>query len=514
MTGTRDLAFWQAAARSSPDGLIIADHAGTIHFASDRIQSLLGWTPEELVGMPVEALIPEAKRDAYRARPSSRLTGIGRELFALTKDGKLHELEIALSPMPFPDGFFVLASLRAPSPQRRLEKAFQSIFKATASSFGADFISELVSALGATAGVDCALLAVPAPGADDRLMTLAFWQSGRLIEHVDYPIVNTPCERVFKGEEVIVLERAQELFPRDQDLVRIGVHAYIGVPLRASSGRVLGNLVLLHGSALPDGADLLPALKLFAMRAASELERLDMEARLARSMKVSFQSEKLAAVGQLAAGIAHEINNPLGVILGFAQALPKRIKEGDPLAPPLRSIEREALRCKGLVANLLAFSRRDPDRFRNFELNEVLESALLLVEAQARVCSVAIRREGDGSGRRIHGDFNQIQQVIITLCSNAIDAMSGGGTLTVGDGSPGDKPGFAEIRIADTGPGIPADIRSKIFEPFFTTKEVGKGTGLGLALVSEIASRHGGGVEYDTVLGKGTVFRVTLPLAS
>lgn len=521
MTGTQDIAFWKAAARSSPDGLIVVDKAGIMLFASDHVQDLLGWTPEDLVGKPVEILIPEAlraahpdQREAYHAAPSPRLMGAGRELSALAKNGRLVEIEIALSPMPLPGGVFVLAALRAPSPQRRLEKAFQSIFKATATSLGADFINVLVSSLGQMSGADSAFLSVRAPGSPDRMRSLAYWNRGNLKEPLDYPLANTPCERVLKGADLVILERVRDEYPANHDLVDLGAHAYIGVPLRAASGDILGTLVLLHGSALPDGAALLPTLKLFAMRAASELDRLQMEEKLAHSVKVSFQSEKMAAVGKLAAGVAHELNNPLGVILGFAQSLARRLKEDDPIASPIKSIERESLRCKALVSNLLSFSRSTAVTFRDFELAEAIEPALHLVEAQARIRSVAIRRDGVDAGLRVHGDSNQIQQVLINLCGNAIDAMPGGGLLTLSAGKSADKDGFAELRVADIGTGIPPDIRARIFEPFFTTKSAGKGAGLGLALVHEIAERHGGSVDFDTVPGKGTVFRVTLPLAS
>ena len=512
MTGTEDLAFWKAAARSSPDGLIIADHAGIIHFASDRVQGLLGWTPEELTGKPVEVLIPEAlrsghhgKRDAYRANPAPRMMGVGRELSALAKDGKLLEMEVALSPMPLPGGFFVLASIRALSHQRRLEKAFQSIFKATAASTGTDFISTLVSALGATTGVDCALLTVRMSGADDRLRTLAFWQKGRLIEPFDYPIADAPCELVIKGEDVIILERVQESFPSDHDLIRLGAQAYIGVPLLAASAEVLGNLVLLHESALPDGADLLPALKLFAMRAASSSSA----SRRGNSPTDEglLPVRETAAIGQLAAGWLRD--QQLWAILGFAQPSPSD-QEGDPSFCPAEHRARSPA-LQSPSHQPLAFPVRTAS-FQVFELGKPWGP--LLVEAQARIRSVILRREGDGAGLRVQGDLNQIQQVIINLCSNAIDAMPGGGTLSVGAAPSADKPGFAELRVADTGSGIPEDIRSKIFEPFFTTKEAGKGTGLGLALVAEIVARHNGTIACESELGKGTTFRVTLPPAS
>jgi len=223
-------------------------------------------------------------------------------------------------------------------------------------------------------------------------------------------------------------------------------------------------------------------------------------------------SEKMSAVGQLAAGVAHEINNPLGVILGFAQSLVKRVPEDDPISMPLKSIEREALRCKNLVQNLLTFSRQGPARDEAFELPEALSSSLVLIETQARIKSIQLIQDIQVDGSRLRGNRNQIEQVIINLCSNAIDAMPKGGTLTVSSSAIMEKgQPFVRLEVKDTGVGIPEAIQKRIFEPFFTTKEPGKGTGLGLALVHEIVERHQGRIECRSQEGGGTTFILLLP---
>lgn len=222
------------------------------------------------------------------------------------------------------------------------------------------------------------------------------------------------------------------------------------------------------------------------------------------------QSEKLSAVGQLAAGVAHEINNPLGIILGFAQSATKRLQASDVLALPIKSIEREALRCKTLVQNLLTFSRQNKAKMEEFDLNESVESTLGIVEAQARVRSVEVCREL-GSVKRMVGDKNQLQQVIINLCNNAIDAMPNGGKITVRTRDDTADERRVVLEVEDNGSGIPEEIGDKIFNPFFTTKEVGKGTGLGLSLVYEIIQRHQGAIKLKSKVGSGTTFTVFLP---
>ena len=225
------------------------------------------------------------------------------------------------------------------------------------------------------------------------------------------------------------------------------------------------------------------------------------------------QSQKMESVGQLAAGVAHEINNPMGVILGFAQGLVKRVQPGDVFEMPLKSIEREAIRCKQLVQNLLTFSRSGKAEETPIDLKATIEIALSLVSVQAKMKNVELVKEYDETLPEIVANQGRIEQVIINLCNNAIDAMEKGGRLTVRTKKINmDNKEWAQIEVRDTGPGIPEKIRSKIFEPFFTTKAPGKGTGLGLSLVYELVQKHGGKIDMESQMGQGTIFRVDLPI--
>lgn len=232
---------------------------------------------------------------------------------------------------------------------------------------------------------------------------------------------------------------------------------------------------------------------------------------LSRREEALRRTEKLSALGRLAAGIAHEINNPLGSILGFAQAAAARLSPSDALAPPLRAIEEEAVRCRNIVKNLLTFSRQDAGAVEVFDLSRAVEDTLSMIEAQARVQGVEMFRELE-PGLSAAGDRGQIQQVIMNLCSNAVDAMPEGGRVTIRSGAT--KGGGVYLEVKDEGAGVPSDIRPKIFDPFFTTKEVGKGTGLGLSLVHEIVLRHRGTVDAAFPSGGGSTFRVTFPRAA
>ncbi len=250
-------------------------------------------------------------------------------------------------------------------------------------------------------------------------------------------------------------------------------------------------------------------------RAAAALEKLEGQLR---------QSQKMEAIGQLAGGVAHDFNNLLGVIIGYSELLLRDLAAGSPAARRMTEIRNAADRAASLTTQLLAFSRRQVLQPRVLDLNSVVSEAR---EMLARVISenveiVTVLAPGLG---RVRADPGQIHQVILNFAVNARDAMPDGGTLTletrnvVLDGGaaerhPGLAPGrYVALLVSDTGPGMPPEVLEHMFEPFFTTKEQGQGTGLGLATVYGVVTQSGGHVEVESAVGRGTTFKVYLPLA-
>jgi two-component system NtrC family sensor kinase len=230
------------------------------------------------------------------------------------------------------------------------------------------------------------------------------------------------------------------------------------------------------------------------------------------------RAEKLAAVGRLAAGVVHEINNPLATIAACAESLEKRIKEGafgdSPDAEDLREylglIRDEAFRCKSITNGLLDFSRLRAGQRMPVDITEVIKGTARLVTHQQRGDNIQIVIEAAAGLPNVSGDVGQLQQAVVALATNAIDAMPEGGTLTL-------RAIRADARILvqviDTGIGIEPENMTKIFDPFFTTKDVGRGTGLGLAVCYGILSDHGGRLDVRSTVGAGTTFTITLPIA-
>ena len=231
------------------------------------------------------------------------------------------------------------------------------------------------------------------------------------------------------------------------------------------------------------------------------------------------RAEKLAAVGRLAAGVVHEINNPLATIAACAESLEKRIEEGafgdSPDAADLREylglIRDEAFRCKAITNGLLDFSRLRAGQRVPINVSDLIKATARLVTHQQRGDNIKIEIETADDLPAVLGDPGQLQQAVVALATNAIDAMPEGGTLTLRVVKSGSR---VLIEVRDSGIGIPPENMNKIFDPFFTTKDVGKGTGLGLAVCYGILSDHGGRLEVRSSIGVGTTFTITLPIAT
>ena len=222
-------------------------------------------------------------------------------------------------------------------------------------------------------------------------------------------------------------------------------------------------------------------------------------------------SEKMASIGLLAAGVAHEVNTPLTGISSFTQMLLQGAEPDDPRTKVLEKIERQTFRAAKIVNGLLNLARPTQTDSSAVDVNAVINDVLALLEHQLRTVRIQVRKELNAAPLLVQGIEYKLQQVFLNLFLNARDAMPRGGWLTIvtKDGDAG-----AAVEIADTGSGIPPDQLSRIYDPFFTTKAIGKGTGLGLSITYGIVQEHGGTISCDSSVGQGTRFSLTLPLAS
>ncbi len=245
--------------------------------------------------------------------------------------------------------------------------------------------------------------------------------------------------------------------------------------------------------------------------------------KLAEAQRQLLQSDKLASLGRLAAGVAHEINNPLTGVLTYSSFLLKNAEERPELKEDLEVVVRETKRCREIVKGLLDFSRQSASTARPTPVNEIVRNACRIVEHQLSIQKIRIDMQLPKESPVVDADMMQMEQVLVNLLVNAADAIGeAGGTITIdtglataADGVNGrESPdGMVRIRVTDTGCGIPAEGLNKLFEPFYSTKGA-KGTGLGLAIVWGIIEKHQGQIKVDSKLGGGTTLTILLPVAN
>ncbi|MDP2861462.1 MAG: ATP-binding protein [Desulfobacterales bacterium] len=241
-------------------------------------------------------------------------------------------------------------------------------------------------------------------------------------------------------------------------------------------------------------------------------ETLRMKKELEKAQIQILQSEKMASLGKLAAGVAHQLNNPLSSITLFTQLVLEEYKLEEGARNDLTRVYKEAQRCRDTVKELLEFARQTRQEMRPHDVNSAILRTVFLLENQTLFHNIEIEKELSPSLPEVYGDIQQLNHIFMNIILNAADAMEGKGELSIKSYKPLQSDTVI-IEISDTGPGIPQNILPHIFEPFFTTKEEGKGTGLGLSLVYSMIDNHKGRIYAKSRPGKGTTFVIELPTA-
>jgi PAS domain S-box-containing protein len=476
---------------SAPDAMVIAGHDGRIVLVNSQTEKLFGYKREELLGQPVEVLVPERfwdlhrrHRGRYMENPQARAMGAGSELFGLKKDGSEFPVEISLSPQLTEEGALVSSTIRDITERKRLEEAlrqseanFRAMVEGTYGVYRATPEGKLLVANGALVkmlGYDSAEELLPLNLATDifekgEYTPLLFDQPGRQKQF-------TKTEAHWKRKDGTSLT------------VEIS-----GRPVRDESGQVL----------------------YFEIIAEDVSHMRGVEQRLRHV-------QKMEAIGRLAGGIAHDFNNVLGVIVAYSEMLVEKLHEDEELFPLVMSITKAVERGGTLTRQLLAFSRQQVLEPQVMSLGEYLGTIQCML---ARVIGEDVElkiRVGDAH-LHVKVDPTQIEQVLMNLVVNARDAMPDGGRLAVETSevdidddycsrNPEARLGrHVMLAVSDTGCGMPPEVLARIFEPFFTTKEHGKGTGLGLATLYGIVKQSGGHITVYSEVGRGTTFKIYLP---
>jgi C4-dicarboxylate-specific signal transduction histidine kinase len=344
----------------------------------------------------------------------------------------------------------------------------------------------------------------------------------------DFRISRSVADRVAReGVSVLTSDAQQDArFNQQASIGLYNLRSILCVPLLIAQ-RVLGVLyldnrlasdafdresrVLLEALASQAAAALENALLYEKLRKLHETSMEAARRELAATQAQLLHASKMAAVGQLAAGVAHEINNPLGAISLQLSGMRKQLGE-HPAVPRLQVCETALERCKGIIQRLLRFAVPSPQLTGECAASELIDSTLLLLEPDLRRCEIQVQRQCE-PGVRMHGQPSELGQLLLNLLLNARDAL-----LT----RPAERrlwvrarraAEHAVLEVVDNGPGLAAEVQARMFEPFFTTKPVGEGVGLGLSICYQIVAQHGGTIQADSKPGEGTKFVVTLPHA-
>jgi PAS domain S-box-containing protein len=485
--------FFRELLDAAPDAILTVNPDGRIVFANARVEVLFGYSRDELIGHPVELLLPERLREKhvghradYLTQPRARPMGAGLDLIARRKDGSEFPVEISLSPLPTGDGILVTSIIRDMTERKRMEERLRESEERFRSAFEDTSIGMALQALdGCYLRVNralCELLGY----SEQELLGLTF----QAITHPD----DLPADLEYTRQILAGTRRSYQVEKRYYH----------------QRGHLVWTLV---GVSLVRGPAGLPLYFVVYVQDITERRALEAELR---------QAHKMEAVGRLAGGIAHDFNNLLAVIQGRSELLLYRLGADDPLRRHTELIKETAVRASRLTRQLLAFSRKELLQPKVLDLSAVVAGLEPMLRRLIRE-DIALVTVADPARGCVRADPGQLEQVILNLVVNARDAMPEGGRLTIETATvelderfvrdhPGSRPGvYARLVVADTGVGMDAETQRHLFEPFFTTKGPGQGTGLGLTTVYAIVKQHAGYVTVESAPGRGARFVIYLP---
>ena len=486
---------------AAPNAMVMVDHAGKITMVNTQAERVFGYARDELVGQPVELLVPErfrghhpGLRQTFFADPKPRMMGAGRDLYGARKDGSEFPVEIGLNPIETDEGMMVLSAIVDITQRKAAEQALRD--------------SERRYGVLVDGVTDYAIYMIDPNG------IVTNWNRGaeRIKGYSAEEIVgrNFSCFYTEEDRAANLPQRALEIAARE------GRHEVEALRVRKDGSRFWANVVV--DALRNDGGQLIGFAKITRditerRRAARELE----EARLKILQEEFARANRLMQMGELTASIAHEVNQPIaavvtgaGAALHWLAANPPDVKSA---CQSLERIARDGERAGGIINRISALVRNEPPRRDRLNVNDVIVEALSVVQRDLDSHDIKLQSGLADGLPAVLADRVQLQHVMLNLISNAIEAMSGAygspRKLAVISGAADPANVFVEVR--DSGPGLDTANLDRVFDPFFTTKP--RGIGMGLAISRTIVAAHGGRLWAEPNQPRGAVFQFILPVA-
>ncbi|MEM7250722.1 MAG: response regulator [Pseudomonadota bacterium] len=514
-----------------PVGATLLNTLGHLVYVNQRFADFLGFDKFELLGRRPQDITHVDDLGATSV-------GIGRlqrrevanwstEKRYIKKDGKVFWALTSVTPIELADGdIYLLSATEDINDRKRAETLIRALAQNAAAGNAGAFFDDLTRELATTIGVSHAFVTETIDHEHARVRTLAFWSDGRHVEQMEYSLSETPCERVaLDGESVFFASSVQAAFPNDTDLIDLGAESYFGVPLFGRAGNPIGHLAILHRERLNDGNVPFDAIRVFASRAASELERSRAEDAAQRYAAQVQEQQKIETLGLFAGGIAHDFNNILMGILGNADLARSELPDGSPAAELIESVIAAARDAGELAHQLLDYAGKGHDPLEPVDLSDVVRGCQHLLRT-ANPQSAELRLDLARHLPAVDAAAGQIRQVLLNLLTNATQAiptqMPGDITIRtdVLDLKPEDLIRFTtpaplgqyvRLSVSDNGAGMDERTRERIFDPFYSTKPTGRGLGMGV--VMGIVGRHHGALAVQSEPGRGTVVEVLFPVS-
>lgn len=403
---------------------------------------------------------------------------------------------------------------------RQETRLLDNIYHVAITRRGEEFFDEVVLTIHRLFGLNSLIARLSPDGEYADAVSLLI--DNELKKGIRINLKGTPCEDVIRKKHMCVMERdAHRQYPQAPLLTSTQAESFIGLAIFNRKGEIVGIMNAFGKEREFSDVDI-KAFQTIGQIVAIEFERIEEEKEKERIREQLFQAQKMEAIGTLAGGIAHDFNNMLQAILGYASLLKMNTPKDHPSYHALDVIEKTSLRAAELTKQLLGFARKGKYIVETININDLVQDVYKII-SRTFDRSIEIKLNLDKNGLLIEGDRSQLTSVILNLCVNARDAMPEGGVLTIETFEktveageiihPDARPGrYAALSVTDTGTGMDEETMKHIFEPFFTTKEVGKGTGMGLAMAYGVVQNHGGFITVESSLKKGSRFIIYLPL--